>query len=483
MLKHAIYKSKYHNKLGQFYSTLIKEKVKQGFHVHPKLDYNYLATNVVAIQQNIVNRGYERIDLNQFAQLNEERNQIKRKLKLLNTKQEEVNVAMRRAIKLSQSAAEEWIEKGKQLKLEIKPLDEKLSQIEDQLLTQGLKIPNDAHPNSPIGSEENARIIKTIGTPRNNNEYQLKDHLQIATELDIIDIKQAAIGSGSSFYYLQGMGAFLELALIQYAMHKAHAKGFYGVLTPDIVRTQVAYGCGFQPRSDEHSQIYHITTKSQEDPAMCLVGTAEIPLAAKMATRLFAEKDLPIRLAGFGHAFRTEAGGLGRDPKGLYRVHQFSKVELFAVTTPDQSESMMEEIRDLQEEMFSELGLCFRVLDMPTKELGASAYRKYDMEAWMPGRRKWGEISSTSNCTDYQARRLSIRYCLKKHKMNPGNAYFCHTLNGTAIAVPRIIIAILETFQQQDGSVQVPQVLRRWLPGEPEYLTPSSVLGKHEFSF
>ncbi|KAI7906393.1 uncharacterized protein BX663DRAFT_496264 [Cokeromyces recurvatus] len=476
MLKHIIPKSKFCIKskpIQYYYSTLIKENVKQGFHIHPKLNYDYLAANATAIQQNMKNRDYGRIDMNQFVDLNNERIKLKKDLKLLVAEQDKVNANMHKAIKSSQSVAQEWIKKGKQLKLEIKPIQEKISQIENQLLTQGLQIPNETHPDSPIGSEENARIMKIIGSPRNEDQYRLKDHLDIAAELNILDLKQAALGSGTSFYYLQGMGAFLELALIQYAMHKANAKGFFGVLTPDIIRTQVAYGCGFQPRSDEHSQIYHIYTKSQEDPSMCLAGTAEIPLAAKVATRLFSEQELPIRLAGFGHAFRTEAGGLGTDPKGLYRVHQFSKVELFAVTTPDQSEAMMNEIRDLQEDMFTELGLCFRILDMPTEELGASAYRKYDMEAWMPGRRKWGEISSTSNCTDYQARRLSIRYCLKDHKLNPGNAFFCHTLNGTAIAVPRIIIAILETFQQQDGSVRIPSVLRKWMPGEPEYMTPS----------
>jgi seryl-tRNA synthetase len=185
------------------------------------------------------------------------------------------------------------------------------------------------------------------------------------------------------------MGAFLELALINYAMHKAASKGFFGVLTPDIVRTSIAYGCGFQPRADEHSQIYDI--RSSNEP-LCLAGTAEIPLAGKFADKTLLETQLPQKLVGFGHAFRTEDGGRGQEPKGLYRVHQFSKVELFAVTTPEQSEEMMEEIRMIQEEMFTELGLCFRVLDMPTEELGASAYRKYDIEAWMPGRKNWGEV-------------------------------------------------------------------------------------------
>jgi seryl-tRNA synthetase len=224
-------------------------------------------------------------------------------------------------------------------------------------LEQALLIPNDTHPNSPIGPEQNARVLKTVGVPRLE---KLKDHVELASSLGILDLEQAAITSGSSFYYLQGMGAFLELALVQYAMQKAAARGFLGVLTPDIVRTQVAYGCGFQPRRGESSQIYDITTKSEVSSSLCLAGTAEIPLAGKFATRLLNEQDLPQRLVGFGHAFRTEAGGRGVETKGLYRVHQFSKVELFAVTTPEQSEDMMEEISALQEDIFTELGLCFR---------------------------------------------------------------------------------------------------------------------------
>ncbi|KAI9253211.1 hypothetical protein BY458DRAFT_542038 [Sporodiniella umbellata] len=362
----------------------------------------------------------------------------------------------------SVSEKQELIKEGKMTKANAKLAEEELKEIEDCLLNTGLLIPNMIHPNSPIGPEKNAVILRTVGTPR--MEEDLKDHVQIAAKLNILDLEQAAITSGSSFYYLQGMGAFLELALVNYAMHKAASKGFFGVLTPDIVRTSIAYGCGFQPRASEHSQIYNIHSKS--DP-ICLAGTAEIPLAGKFAGKSLLESSLPQRLVGFGHAFRTEDGGRGIETKGLYRVHQFSKVELFAVTTPEQSEEMMEEIRTLQEEIFSELGLCFRVLDMPTEELGASAYRKYDIEAWMPGRKSWGEISSTSNCTDYQSRRLGIRY-RPAHREN--QQAFCHTLNGTAIAVPRLIVALLETFQQKNESVFIPKALRKWLPGEPEYL-------------
>ncbi|KAG0739657.1 hypothetical protein G6F57_005386 [Rhizopus arrhizus] len=440
--------------------TVNNKQDKLHFQIKPKLDYAFLTSNKAIMTQNMSNRKYNKIDMDKFSQLYQKRLEVYNQLKGLNTMRNDISLIIKKTA--AGSERQGLIEKGKTIKAKVKSTEDQLKQIEADLLIKGLLIPNTTHPKAPIGSEENARTLKTVGIQR--IEENLKDHIQITTELNILDLEQAAITSGSSFYYLQGMGAFLELALINYAMHKAASKGFFGVLTPDIVRTSIAYGCGFQPRADEHSQIYDI--RSSNEP-LCLAGTAEIPLAGKFADKTLLETQLPQKLVGFGHAFRTEDGGRGQEPKGLYRVHQFSKVELFAVTTPEQSEEMMEEIRMIQEEMFTELGLCFRVLDMPTEELGASAYRKYDIEAWMPGRKNWGEISSTSNCTDYQSRRLGIRY---RQAHNENQQIFCHTLNGTAIAVPRVIIALLETFQQKDGSVLIPNVLRKWLPGEPEYL-------------
>jgi seryl-tRNA synthetase len=306
----------------------------------------------------MLDRKFGKVDMNEFNELNTKRLSLYNQLTALRSKRNDLSLATRAAAQKSREERDFLIEKGKQIKLDIKSYEEQLKQTETQLLEQGLMIPNNTHPDSPIGSEENARVIKVVGTQREGDN--LKDHVAIAIRLNIIDFEQAAIASGSSFYYLQGMGAFLELALVQYAMHKAASKGFMGVLTPDIVRTNIAYGCGFQPRSGESSQIYDISTKSTTDSQLCLAGTAEIPLAGKFATKLLNEEDLPQKLAGFGHAFRTEAGGRGLTTKGLYRVHQFSKVELFAVATPEQSENIMEEIRTLQEEMFTELGLCFR---------------------------------------------------------------------------------------------------------------------------
>lgn len=338
------------------YGTKATNKVD--FQIQPKLDYNQLAKQSAIIEQNMCQRNYDKIDMKPFVQLNQQRLDLYKTLVKLRTKRNDLSLITRAAVTAEDRL--QFIQQGKQVKHDIKLCEEQFNQTESQLLEQALMIPNSTHPNSPIGPEKNARLIKTVGVSRPTTET-LKDHVALASALGILDLEQAAITSGSSFYYLQGMGAFLELALVQYAMQKAAARGFLGVLTPDIVRTEVAYGCGFQPRRGESSQIYDITaSKTEAASSLCLAGTSEIPLAGKFATRVLNEQDLPQRVVGFGHAFRTEAGGRGVETKGLYRVHQFSKVELFAVTTPDQSEAMMEEISALQEDIFTELGLCFR---------------------------------------------------------------------------------------------------------------------------
>lgn len=344
MFKQFIQKSKSFNRS---YS-----KAVVGF--QPRIDFNQISENAITIQKNMLNRNYGKVNMEQFMELNQKRLGLYNQLTSLRSKRNKLSLATKDAPKEGKAV---FIEQGKKIKADIKEYEDQLKQVESELLEQGLTIPNDTHPQAPIGPETNAHILKVVGTQR--QEEGLEDHVFIATKLNIIDLEQAAVTTGSSFYYLQGMGAFLELALIQYAMHKAASKGFFGVLTPDIVRTNLAYGCGFQPRSGESSQIYDISTKTTSDE-LCLSGTAEIPLAGKFALKLLNEEDLPQKLVGFGHAFRTEAGGRGIVTKGLYRVHQFSKVELFAVTTPEQSEDMMNEIKDLQEEIFTELGLCFR---------------------------------------------------------------------------------------------------------------------------
>lgn len=362
--------------------------------------------------------------------------------------------------KMSKEERDVLIADGKKYKEQIAGLEQVVEEIEIELQREGQKIPNMTHPEVPVGGEECSTTLETVGS-QESFAFETKDHLQIGEKLDLLDFESAANVSGSKFYYLRNEAALLELALIHYSMSKAVSKGFTPLITPDLVRTEVLEKCGFQPRA-ENTQNYSVV-----DSDLCLTGTAEIPLGGSVMNSLLEESALPMKLAGYGRCFRTEAGSAGQASKGLYRVHQFSKVEMFVVCTPEQSDQLHQELIDIEVEMFKELGLHFKVMDMASHDLGAPAYRKFDVEAWMPGMERYGEISSASNCTDYQARRLNIRY---RPEMKPGEKkkpknVFVHTLNATACAVPRMIVAILENFQQEDGSVLIPEVLQPYMFG------------------
>lgn len=334
---------------------------------------------------------------------------------------------------------------------------------EDELAREARLIPNHVHPSTPIGPEENAHVVRTFGKEPSGDQEK-KTHLELMTALDLVDFESASKVSGSKFVYLKNEAARLEMALCAWATDRAVDAGFTPVSCPDIVRRSIVDGCGFVPRGDgEASQIYGVVgDDDNKGEDMSLVGTAEIPLAGMFADRTFQSLDeLPSRLVGISHCFRTEAGAPGRDSKGLYRLHQFTKVELFACASSEQSDGVLEELCAFQQSLYEELGLRCRVLDMPTEELGASAYRKYDIEAWMPSRGGYGEISSASNCTDYQSRRLNIRVKSQSKKNE-----FVHTLNATAVAVPRVMLALLETCQDDDGrSVEIPSALRPYMGG------------------
>jgi seryl-tRNA synthetase len=260
----------------------------------------------------------------------------------------------------------------------------------------------------------------------------------------------------------------LELALVQYAFDTLLKHGYTPIITPDMARVEVLEGIGFIPRGPE-TQIYSIANSD-----LCLIATAEITLGGMHRDKVMDELELPIKYVGLSHCFRTEAGAPGRDTRGLYRVHQFTKVEMFVFCAPDQSDALHQELLGIEEEVFQGLGLPYHVIDTCTGDLGGPAYRKYDLEAWMPGRGKageHGEVTSTSNCTDYQARRLNIRYKSPKHK----GTRFVHTLNGTAVAVSRALVALLENGQQADGSVAIPPALRPWMRGKERITRSFSV--------
>ncbi|MEM6363987.1 MAG: serine--tRNA ligase, partial [Planctomycetota bacterium] len=256
--------------------------------------------------------------------------------------------------------------------------------------------------------------------------------------------------------FLRRDAVLLDLALQQFAIKHLVEKGFTPVSTPDVALTSVLQGTGFNPRGPE-TQIYSI-----ENTELNLVATAEITLGGMLSGQVLSDEELPLKFCGLSHCFRTEAGAAGRASKGLYRVHQFTKVEMFAFTTPAQSDALHDEMRTLECEIFDALEIPYRVIDTATGDLGGPAYRKYDLEAWMPGRGEggsWGEVTSTSNCTDYQARRLNVRF----KKTGEKGTHFVHTLNGTAVATGRAMIAILENHQKADGSIGIPTVLQDWV--------------------
>ncbi|MDR0487340.1 MAG: serine--tRNA ligase [Treponema sp.] len=411
------------------------------------LDYKFIAENLTAVMANIADR-FMKADAEKAARLYNKRTELTTGLQSLQQKRNTNAAAMKG--KIEQEERSVLIEEGKRLKDEIAAAEAELDAIEKELLAEVRKIPNMAHPDAPVGREDKDNLeVKRVGEPVKFN-FEPSDHVKLGQELDIIDFDSATKVSGTKFYYLKNEGVFLELGLVRYALDILQRKGFTPFITPDVARAEILEGIGFNPRGAE-SNVY---TLEGEDT--CLVGTAEITLGGYYSGMILPGEKLPLRMAGLSHCFRREAGAAGQFSKGLYRVHQFTKLEMFVYCLPEESGRFHEELRSIEEEIFEGLNIPFRVVDTCTGDLGAPAYRKWDLEAWMPGRNngEWGEVTSTSNCTDYQARRLNIRY-----KDSDGKNRFVHMLNGTAIAVSRAIIAILENFQQKDGSVRLPRAL------------------------
>ncbi len=354
--------------------------------------------------------------------------------------------------KVSKVFNEENKNRGSQIKEELKKLEPELDEIQKQLKMLLLELPNTLDPHTPIGKEEKESVeIKKVGiVPK--FDFTPLDHVDIGKKLDIIDFEKGAKVTGSQFYFLKNEAVLLEQALIRYAFDFLLKEKFSLIETPDLAKISVLEGIGFKPRGPE-TQVYTI-----EGTDLGLVGTAEITLGGYHKDEIIEEKALPIKYAGLSHCFRTEAGGYGRYSRGLYRVHQFTKVEMFIYCLPEKSAQMHDYLLSLEEKIYQELEIPYRVVDIVSGDLGAPAVRKYDLEGWMPGRNDWGEITSTSNCTDYQAARLNIKY-----RKQDGSTQYIHMLNGTAVAISRALIVILENNQQKDGTVIVPKVLRPYL--------------------
>ena len=413
------------------------------------LDRKFIAENAEEVKQNCVNRGVE-ADIDRFVELEDMRKTMQAEADQLNRRANEVSKSIGKAKDDDEREARK--EEGRRLREESAEARAKLDPVAEELAVIHAAIPNMSHPDAPIGADDKSNLELSRGkTAVPTFDFETLDHVQIGENLNLIDFEAGARVAGAGFYFLKNELVLLDLALQKYALDVLIDEGFTPTTTPDLARNEILHGTGYIPRGPE-TQIYSI-----ENTDLSLIATAEIPLGGLLAGVTVDAEDLPMKICGISHCFRTEAGAAGRAGRGLYRVHQFTKIEMFAFTLPDDSQGMLDHLCELECRLFDGLGIPYRVVDTATGDLGGPAYRKFDLEAWMPGRNDWGEVTSTSNCTDFQARRLNARYKIKGEK----GTKFVHTLNGTAIAISRALVAILENYQQADGSVVIPEVLRK----------------------
>lgn len=418
------------------------------------LDRKFILEHLDAVRRNCELRN-SRADLDRFVALEGQRRELQTQVDELNRRANEVAKSIGQT--KDPAEREQRKQQGRALREETTAVEQRLHAVAAELDAVQRTIPNLSHPAAPHGVDDTANLELRRGrTAPRAFDFAPKDHVALAEALGLVDLEAGAKVAGHGFYFLKHEAVLLELALQRYALEVLIGEGFTPTITPDLARNEILHGTGYIPRGPE-TQIYSIA-----DSDLSLVATAEITLGGLLADTILDEEQLPIKVCGISHCYRTEAGAHGRATRGLYRVHQFTKVEMFAFTRPEESDAMLDYFCELECRLFDGLGLPYRVVDTATGDLGGPAYRKFDLEAWMPGRGErgeFGEVTSTSNCTDYQARRLGIRFRKKGEK----GTHFVHTLNGTAVAISRALIAILENYQQADGSIVVPAALRTWV--------------------
>ncbi len=412
------------------------------------LDVKMVRSNPDEVRAALLRRGAASTSsLDEFLTLEEERRRLLTDVESMRAARKRASDAIA-TVKKAGGDADAAIAEMRSLGDTIKEREASLTEVEEQLRTMLLEIPNIPLADVPDGGEEDSVVLRHVGEPR-VFDFEVKDHLDLGLALDLIDMERAAKVSGSRFAYLKGDLVMLQFALVRYGLDIIQAKGFVPVIPPVLVREEAMYGTGFFPT--DRAQVYETVDGD------CLVGTSEVPLAAMHLEEFLEAEKLPLRYAGYSSCFRREAGAAGRDTRGILRVHQFDKVEMFSFCLPEQSAAEHQLILSAEEEILRGLGIPYRVVNIAAGDLGAPAAQKFDCEAWMPGQEQYREVTSCSNCTDYQARRLNCRYRTEK------GPRFVHTLNGTGIAVGRTLIAIMENYQQADGSIAVPEVLRPYL--------------------
>jgi serine--tRNA ligase len=413
------------------------------------LDIRFIRENAERVQKDALNKGYKNADVQAVISLDDERKALTAQINELRTRRNQIAASMKNS---GGKPSDEQIAEGKKIKEELAELEKTYRELDEKLSNALNGIPNILQADVPIGEEGEDDLVKTWGEELFESRKGAEDHLDFANKKGWVDFERGSKVAGTKFYFLKGDLALLENAIYQFALNKLISKGFNFMTVPHMVNGEVATGTGFAPRSSEQSDEYFI-----EGEDLSLIATAEMSLTGFHAGEILNEKDLPIFYAGYSPCYRKEAGTYGKHTRGLFRVHQFNKLEMYAYTLPEQSAEIHEKILAVEEEIYQELGIPYRVINIASGDLGAPASKKYDIEYWSPVDGSYREITSCSNCTDYQARNLNIRV-----RRENGELQVVHTLNGTAVSLARCLVAAIENFQDGEDLV-LPKILQPYM--------------------
>lgn len=406
------------------------------------LDMQYVRDNAALVKQATLDKGFDASVIDELLAVDAKHRILIGEVEKIRHDRNNLND------QLKKNRTDELINQSRALKAELDKKEPELDALAQQVKELALKIPNPSASDVLVGKEEDNQVVRQVGTIKKFN-FPVRDHLELGNLTKTLDLSAGTKVAQSGFYYVKGLGAMLEFALAQFALSKLAMHGFTPVITPNVANEHSVVGCGFQARSDKERQIYHL-----EGEDLDMIGTAEITLVGQHQDETFNASDLPLKYAGYSYCYRYEKGSYGRDVRGIIRVHEFRKIEMVVFCLPEESDAIHEKLREIEEEIWTELDVPYQLIKMATGDLGNAATRKYDIEAWMPSQNKYREVTSTSNTTDFQARRLGI-----KVRRNGATEYL-HTLNGTAFALGRAMVAIYENYQNEDGSINVPKVLQ-----------------------
>ena len=408
------------------------------------LDINFIRNNKELVEHSIKEKMYKNVNLDEILALDDQRKALLQQVEALRKERNDNTAKMKNG-----KPSDELIAKGKEIKEKLSTLEADLSNFEKELNTKLKTVPNVIFDDVPLGDESASVEVKKWGECKTTGV----DHLDYAISRDWVDFERGAKVAGAKFYYVKGGLALLENTLIQFGIKKIVEHGFTLMDVPDLVNSRVLEGTGFAPRSSEQSDEYYI-----EGEDLALIATAEMSITGYHMDEIIDEDKLPLFYAGLSACFRKEAGAYGKHTRGLFRVHQFNKLEMYAFCAPEQSKEIHEKLRGIEEEIWQEIGIPYHVINIAAGDLGAPAAKKYDIEYWSPVDQKYREITSCSNCTDFQARGLNIRV-----RRKDGTVEVLHTLNGTAISLARTMVAVLENFAEEGGKLRVPEVLQPYL--------------------